>query len=194
LLALIDIRCTVNARAGTWSAELSTGSGSKKLLTGNSWNDPTRLTMVAVVSALACLKRRCAAEIHAESDYVTRVAARWCSIAPKEPKNQAAKRISSNGGAWLEFRSIAALHDIHFHHIKPNGLSEFVGRCRGFGSDVGYVFRGATAPWDDSLGTEYRAFFADEMELEQDCEQILDDDHQPISIDDDSEPYRPAAG
>jgi len=114
---------------------------------------------------------------------VTGVAGRWCSTAPKQPKNAAAKRATHHDGAWLEFRAIAALHDCHWHLLKPQGfgVSEFLARTPGFGPDAGYVYSGARAPWDDSLGTEYRAFSADEMELEQDCEQILDDD-TPVSI------------
>lgn len=71
---------------------------------------------------------------------------------------------------------MAARHDLQWHKTN-NHTTEVIGRTHGEGIDVGYVYSGALAPWDEKLG-EYRAFTDAEKQDELICSFVDLDKYQ----------------
>jgi ribonuclease HI len=72
-----DGACSGNPGPGGWGAILRSGGTEKELSGGEPVTTNNRMELMAAISALEALKRRCKVEIHTDSNYVRDGITRW---------------------------------------------------------------------------------------------------------------------
>ena len=65
-----DGACKGNPGPGGWGALLSAGTAQKELFGGELGTTNNRMELMAVIQALAALKRSCDVQLHLDSQYV----------------------------------------------------------------------------------------------------------------------------
>lgn len=184
-LVEIHTKAAARRRSGEWAASLTAGDSYKGVEGADSLTTRHRMGLVAAIAGLSTLKRRCAVELHTDSEYLISGAITWFPLHMSLGWLGDGKHRIRNHVLWDQLRVVAARHDIQWHGPRHNtdAFDEFTGimdehgtevwgRTVGDGPDVGHVYSGHVLPWDDSLG-EYRAFNDGDAEV---CSNIGTDD------------------
>ena len=132
----------------------------------------------AAVAALAFLRRRCGVELYCSPDLAYGAVTYLNRPVTSKPLKL------RDASLWAALHAVAGRHDIQWHRplrpresIKPGcvGSTVLIGRTKGEGVDVGYLYSDATtSPWDGSLG-EYRLFSETERASELGCITLAED-------------------
>jgi ribonuclease HI len=188
---LVELRITTEVKTakgrggvtyGTRSAQLSFGDSRTEFSTTDDHKTiHNRGALLAAVAGLSALKRRCAVELHTDSEYLLQGATTWFPLrmALGWKTGPKAGRIR-NYDLWGQLRDVAGRHDVHWigprkqasdSDVMPHISTELWRRTIGDGPDTGYLYCGNVAPWNDTLGT-YRSFTDDEMGNPTICSRI----------------------
>jgi ribonuclease HI len=76
-LVEIHTKATALRRSGEWIAALTAGDSHKGVVGADSLTTRHRMDLAAAIAGLSTLKRRCAVELHTDSEYLIGGAITW---------------------------------------------------------------------------------------------------------------------
>jgi ribonuclease HI len=113
-----DGACRGNPGPGGWGATLELGEHLRELSGAESLTTNNRMELTAVIRALEALKRRVAADIYTDSEYVRRGITEWLPNWKARAWRTADKKPVKNQDLWQVLDTRAAEHDIAWHWVK----------------------------------------------------------------------------
>jgi len=114
-----DGACKGNPGPGGWGALLRSADGSEKELCGGELGTTNnRMEMMAVIEALAALKRPCAVVLHIDSQYVLKGMTEWLVGWKAKGWKTAAKQPVKNVDLWQRLDALVAGHTIDWRWVK----------------------------------------------------------------------------
>ena len=115
-----DGACKGNPGPGGWGAVLRSGTLEKELFGGELGTTNNRMELMAVIQALAALKRPCAVQLYLDSQYVRQGITEWIHGWKKKNWRTAAGQPVKNVELWQRLDELAhrAGHVIEWHWVK----------------------------------------------------------------------------
>ena len=115
-----DGACKGNPGPGGWGAWLKSGVFEKDLFGGELGTTNNRMEMLAVIEALATLKRPCKVTLHVDSQYVLKGITEWLPGWKARGWKTAAKQPVKNVDLWqrLDAAVSSAGHEIDWRWVK----------------------------------------------------------------------------
>ncbi|MBM4281363.1 MAG: ribonuclease HI [Deltaproteobacteria bacterium] len=129
VVVFCDGSCLGNPGPGGWAALMQTttkAGPAEKMLTGHAADTTNnRMELQAALEALRALTRRCAVDVHTDSNYVVQGMKSWIHGWKKKGwKNSAGKPVE-NQDLWLALDEAAARHAVRWHWVRGhNGHPE----------------------------------------------------------------------
>jgi len=113
-----DGACKGNPGPGGWGALLRAGVHEKELFGGDPATTNNRMELIAVIEALASLKRRCHVVVHTDSQYVKLGVTEWLPMWIRRGWKTAGNKAVKNADLWRRLAQLAAAHDIDWRWVK----------------------------------------------------------------------------
>ena len=113
-----DGACKGNPGPGGWGALLRAGVHEKELFGGDPDTTNNRMELIAVIEALASLKRRCRVVVHTDSQYVKLGVTEWLPMWVRRGWKTAANKAVKNADLWRQLARLAAEHDVDWRWVK----------------------------------------------------------------------------
>lgn len=113
-----DGACKGNPGPGGWGALLRYEGKEKELYGGERLTTNNRMELLAVIRALASLKRRCVVKLHTDSQYVQKGISEWIVGWKKRGWKTADKKPVKNEDLWRELDQLAVQHDVDWIWVK----------------------------------------------------------------------------
>ncbi len=113
-----DGACKGNPGVGGWGALLVSGGKTRELFGGEAHTTNNRMEMMAVIRALAALKRRCRVRLHTDSKYVQQGISEWIHVWKKRGWKTTDKKPVKNEDLWRQLDEVAAQHDVEWLWVK----------------------------------------------------------------------------
>jgi ribonuclease HI len=116
-----DGACKGNPGPGGWGVLLRSADGSEKELCGGELGTTNnRMEMMAVIEALAALKRPCSVRLHLDSQYVLKGITEWLAGWKAKGWKTAAKQPVKNVDLWQRLDALVATagHTIDWCWVK----------------------------------------------------------------------------
>ncbi len=137
-----DGACRGNPGPGGWAALLIAGSERKELSGAEAETTNNRMELMAAISGLGALKRRCAVKLYTDSKYVLQGLTEWLPQWKARGWRTAAREPVKNQDLWEKLDAAAAAQDIEWHWVKGHSGhegNEYVDAARQSGdrSDAG---------------------------------------------------------
>ena len=125
-----DGACSGNPGPGGWGAILSYNGIEKELSGGDAHTTNNRMELLAVISALECLKESCIVELYSDSRYVIDGLQKgWAKGWQKRGWIKSDKKPALNVDLWEEILDLLKTHDVHLHWVKGHAENEKNNRC-----------------------------------------------------------------
>lgn len=120
-----DGACSGNPGPGGWGAILRSGSHEKELFGGEAGTTNNRMELMAVIQALAALKRPVSARVHTDSQYVQKGISEWIHGWKRRGWKTADNKPVKNEDLWRELDRLTAGHRIEWVWVRGhNGHAE----------------------------------------------------------------------
>lgn len=120
-----DGACSGNPGPGGWGAILRFKGVEKELCGGEPGTTNNRMEMMAVIQALATLKRPCEIDLYTDSQYVQKGITEWVRGWKARGWKTADKKPVKNEDLWRQLDEAAARHKIKWHWVRGhNGHPE----------------------------------------------------------------------
>lgn len=113
-----DGACRGNPGPGGWGALLRYGQHEKELFGGESLTTNNRMELMAVIEALASLKRRCTVVLHTDSQYVQLGITEWIPNWIRRGWRTADRKPVKNADLWQRLNELAGRHDIDWRWVR----------------------------------------------------------------------------
>jgi ribonuclease HI len=113
-----DGACKGNPGPGGWGALLVRGVHEKELWGGEAHTTNNRMELIAVIRALAALKRPVSARVYTDSRYVQQGISAWLSGWKQNGWKTASRAPVKNVDLWQELDTLAALHRLEWIWVK----------------------------------------------------------------------------
>jgi ribonuclease HI len=116
-----DGACKGNPGPGGWGVLMRSPDGTEKELCGGELGTTNnRMEMMAVIEALAALKRPCKVSLHLDSQYVLKGITEWIAGWKAKGWKTAAKQPVKNVDLWQRLDELVAKagHTIEWHWVK----------------------------------------------------------------------------
>jgi ribonuclease HI len=113
-----DGACKGNPGLGGWGALLRYGDREKELFGGERHTTNNRMELIAVIEALASLKRRCSVVVHTDSQYVQLGITEWLPNWIRRGWKTADNKPVKNADLWQRLQEQAARHDVQWRWVK----------------------------------------------------------------------------
>ncbi|HQS00973.1 MULTISPECIES: ribonuclease HI [unclassified Polaromonas] len=115
-----DGACKGNPGPGGWGAMLTSGDTVKELFGGELGTTNNRMEMMAVIEALAALKRPCRVTLYLDSEYVRKGITEWISGWKARGWRTAAKQPVKNIDLWQKLDKLitSSGHTIEWRWVK----------------------------------------------------------------------------
>ena len=113
-----DGACSGNPGPGGWGAILRFGSHEKELSGGEKDTTNNRMEMMAVIKAVAVLKRPCALHIFTDSTYVLKGMTEWIGGWRSRNWKTASGKPVKNVDLWQALDSALSVHDVEWTWVK----------------------------------------------------------------------------
>ncbi len=113
-----DGACKGNPGPGGWGAYLKSGVHEKELYGGEAQTTNNRMELVAVIEALAALKRRSRVVLHTDSQYVKLGVTEWLPNWIRRGWKTAGNKAVKNADLWGRLAELAQRHDIDWRWVK----------------------------------------------------------------------------
>ena len=115
-----DGACKGNPGPGGWGAMLTSGDTCKELIGGELGTTNNRMEMMAVIEALAALKRPCRVTLYLDSEYVRKGITEWISGWKARGWRTAAKQPVKNVDLWQKLDALVSSgeHVIDWRWVK----------------------------------------------------------------------------
>lgn len=121
---LIDVytdgACKGNPGPGGWGVLLKSGATEKELFGGELNTTNNRMEMMAVIEALAALKRPCAVTLHVDSQYVLKGMTEWLPGWKSKGWKTSTKQPVKNVDLWQRLDALVATagHSITWRWVR----------------------------------------------------------------------------
>ena len=119
-----DGACRGNPGPGGWAALLIAGGERKELSGAEADTTNNRMELMAAISGLAALKRRCAVKLYTDSKYVLQGLTEWLPQWKARGWRTAAREPVKNQDLWEKLDAAAAAQDIEWHWVKGHSGHE----------------------------------------------------------------------
>jgi ribonuclease HI len=113
-----DGACRGNPGPGGWAALLIAGAERKELSGAEAETTNNRMELMAAISGLSALKRRCAVKLYTDSKYVLQGLTEWLPQWKARGWRTAAREPVKNKDLWEMLDAAAAAQDIEWHWVK----------------------------------------------------------------------------
>lgn len=113
-----DGACKGNPGVGGWGALLRSKGRERELFGGEAHTTNNRMELMAAISALEVLKRRCMIRLHTDSKYVLQGITEWLEGWKKRGWKTADKKPVKNEDLWRRLDGLVAQHDIEWVWVK----------------------------------------------------------------------------
>jgi ribonuclease HI len=113
-----DGACSGNPGPGGWGAVLEFGQARKELSGGEAETTNNRMELMAAISALEALKRRCDVEMYVDSAYVKDGITKWIHGWKRNGWKTADKKPVKNAELWQRLDAAIQKHNISWHWVK----------------------------------------------------------------------------
>ncbi len=113
-----DGACKGNPGRGGWGAWLRTGEHQKELFGGALLTTNNRMELMAVIEALASLKRTCDVTVYTDSEYVRKGITEWIHNWKLRGWKTADKRPVKNADLWQRLDALRVLHAVEWQWVK----------------------------------------------------------------------------
>ena len=115
-----DGACKGNPGPGGWGAMLTSGDTCKELFGGELGTTNNRMEMMAVIEALAALKRPCRVTLYLDSEYVRKGITEWIGGWKARGWRTAAKQPVKNVDLWQKLDALVSSggHAIDWRWVK----------------------------------------------------------------------------
>lgn len=124
-----DGACSGNPGPGGWGAILRAGAHEKELWGGEPDTTNNRMEMLAVIRALAALKRPVTARVHTDSQYVQKGMTEWIQGWKKRGWKTAGKEPVKNEDLWRLLDGEAARHQLEWVWVRGHAGHPENERC-----------------------------------------------------------------
>jgi ribonuclease HI len=113
-----DGACRGNPGPGGWAALLIAGATRKEVSGAESTTTNNRMELMAAISGLSALKRRCAVQLYTDSKYVLQGITEWLPRWKASGWRTAARKPVKNQDLWEQLDQAVAAQDIEWHWVK----------------------------------------------------------------------------
>ena len=113
-----DGACRGNPGPGGWGALLRYNGNEKTLYGAEKETTNNRMELMAAISALESLTRKCEIELTTDSQYVRKGITEWMEGWKKRGWKTSAKKPVKNVDLWQRLDQIAQKHTINWHWVK----------------------------------------------------------------------------
>jgi len=113
-----DGACSGNPGPGGWGAILRINGKEKELFGGELETTNNRMEMMAVIEALAALKRPVATVVYTDSQYVQKGISEWIHGWKRRGWKTADKKPVKNEDLWRRLDTLAAGHRVTWQWVK----------------------------------------------------------------------------
>jgi len=113
-----DGACRGNPGPGGWGVLLRAKGRERELLGSDPATTNNRMELMAVISALEALRRRCAVRVYTDSQYVQKGISVWIRDWKRRGWRTAAKQPVKNADLWQRLDQLAQGHDIEWHWVR----------------------------------------------------------------------------
>ena len=119
-----DGACRGNPGPGGWAALLVAGAERKELSGAEAETTNNRMELMAAISGLGALKRRCSVKLYTDSKYVLQGLTEWLPQWKARGWRTAARQPVKNQDLWEKLELCAAVQDIEWHWVKGHSGHE----------------------------------------------------------------------
>jgi ribonuclease HI len=119
-----DGACRGNPGPGGWAALLIAGGQRKELSGAEAETTNNRMELMAAISGLGALKRRCSVKLYTDSKYVLQGLTEWLPQWKARGWRTAAREPVKNKDLWEKLDVAAAAQDIEWHWVKGHSGHE----------------------------------------------------------------------
>jgi ribonuclease HI len=119
-----DGACRGNPGPGGWAALLIAGNGRKELSGAEAATTNNRMELMAAISGLEALKRRCTVQLYTDSQYVLQGATEWLTQWKARGWRTASRQAVKNQDLWERLDTAAAAQDVEWHWVKGHSGHE----------------------------------------------------------------------
>ncbi len=119
-----DGACRGNPGPGGWAALLVAGAERKELSGAEPETTNNRMELMAAISGLSALKRRCSVKLYTDSKYVLQGLTEWLPQWKARGWRTAAREPVKNKDLWEKLELAAAAQDIEWHWVKGHSGHE----------------------------------------------------------------------
>lgn len=113
-----DGACKGNPGTGGWGALLKYGAHQKEIYGGEANTTNNRMELLAVIEALALLKRPCEVHIYTDSQYVQKGMSEWITGWKQRGWRTAAKKPVKNADLWQRLDALCEQHQVQWHWVR----------------------------------------------------------------------------
>ena len=113
-----DGACKGNPGVGGWGVLLKVGDVEKELFGGEARTTNNRMELMAVIQALAALKRPSRVRVHTDSQYVHKGISEWIVSWKRRGWKTADKQPVKNVDLWQQLDTLASQHDIQWVWVR----------------------------------------------------------------------------
>jgi ribonuclease HI len=113
-----DGACKGNPGVGGWGVLLKVGDVEKELFGGEARTTNNRMELMAVIQALAALKRPSRVRLHTDSQYVHKGISEWIVSWKRRGWKTADKQPVKNVDLWQQLDALASQHDIQWVWVR----------------------------------------------------------------------------
>ncbi len=119
-----DGACSGNPGPGGWGALLVYGNKEKELCGGEAATTNNRMELMAAISALEALKRKCDIDLYTDSEYVKNGITQWVKGWKARGWLTADKKPVKNVDLWQRLEEAVARHEVRWHWVKGHPENE----------------------------------------------------------------------
>jgi ribonuclease HI len=113
-----DGACRGNPGPGGWAALLIVGESRKEISGAESATTNNRMELLAAISGLGALKRRCEVDLYTDSKYVLQGITQWLPQWKAKGWRTASRKPVRNQDLWEQLDLAAESQDIIWHWVK----------------------------------------------------------------------------
>jgi ribonuclease HI len=113
-----DGACRGNPGPGGWGALLIAGATERELRGAEPATTNNRMELLAVINALAALKRRVRARVYTDSQYVRLGITEWVANWKRRGWKTSDRKPVKNQDLWEQLDALASAHELEWHWVK----------------------------------------------------------------------------